>query len=41
MAYHDASAKEGLNVKEAFHNLAEVLKNKADKEKNTNKNSKS
>ena len=28
MTYYDTSAKEGTNVKDAFHNLAKVLKDK-------------
>ena len=37
MKYYDTSAKEGLNVKEAFLNLAKVLKDKAEKENKNNK----
>lgn len=40
MTYYDTSAKEGTNVKDAFHNLAKSLKEKADKEKNIKTTSK-
>ena len=34
MTYYDTSAKEGLNVKDAFENLAKLLKEKSDRESN-------